>query len=82
MDDESEDFQGVTPLMVALEKGHLEVAEAILHRKGGRCMKETDNNRKNVFHYAFASPKSEKATKLLFKQDLSPKDFLRIFTTT
>ena len=73
----AQNFHGVSPLMIALEKGHLEVAEAIL-RKGGNCMKETDNKRDNVFHYAFASPKPEKASQFLLKQGLPQRDLRKL----
>ena len=66
------DFQGVTPLMIALERGHIKVAETILDKRVGRSkkdiMKATDNDKNNVFHYALVSSKCKEATHLLVDQ--------------
>ena len=70
---ETHDSQGVTPLMIALKEGHLEVAEAILGTKSTwkakkEVMKGTDGDKNNVFHYALVSPKWKEATQLLVNQ--------------
>ena len=50
----TKDFQGGTPLMIALKEGHIGVARTILGEKGGKYVL-----RDSVFHHAFMSPKRE-----------------------
>ena len=82
------DFNGGTPLMIALKEGHIGVAKTILgekdkrERKGGKCikvMRDIDNDGNNVFHQAFVSPKREEATKLLVSK-CSPEELKKFLT--
>ena len=46
------DKDGRTPLMVAIMRGHRQVAEIIIRRSMDLTLRRVDNEQKNVFHYA------------------------------
>ena len=60
------DMNGVTPLMIAVKEGNIDVTLMLLDETS---VEEKDNEDKNIFHYAFASRKPEELTNIL-------KDFI------
>ena len=80
-DNETNDFQGETPLMIALKAGHIEVAKTILEERSEKTlkvMKGTDNDGNNVFHQAFVSPEKERATELLVSKCPSEEELKKL----
>ena len=59
--------QGVTPLMIALKEGNTNIADVLLkqNKHSQDVLEQRDNDKKNLFHYAFSSRKPVKATQVL-----------------
>ena len=62
------DMNGVTPLMIAIKEGNIDIVNNLLDADS---VEEKDNEDKNVFHYAFQSRKPKELTTIL-------KDFIHL----
>ena len=62
------DMNGVTPLMIAIKEGNIDIVDNLLDADS---VQEKDNEDKNVFHYAFQSRKPKELTTIL-------KDFIHL----
>ena len=64
-DQNTSNSSGVTPLMISLKEGNLEIISVLLKVCGNNLVTEKDNTDRNVFHYAFDSRAPEDLTKIL-----------------
>ena len=53
---------GVSPLLISLKEGNLEIIDILLENSVTNLEEEKDNAERNVFHYAFDSRKPEAVT--------------------
>ena len=63
------DMNGVTPLLIAIKEGNLEIVDMLLV-ESYICIDEKDNEDRNVLHYTFMSRKPEEMT-------MKIKDFIQ-----
>ena len=65
-DERTSNMDGVTPLLIAIREGNIEIVQLLLDKDS---VDEIDNEDRNVFHYAFMSREPEKLTTMI-------KDFI------
>ena len=61
-EERTSDMNGVSPLLIAVKEGNIEIVKMLLDEDS---VHETDNEDRNVFHYAFVSRQPEEVTKIL-----------------
>merc|ERR1719458_1751872 len=58
-DERTSNMDGVTPLLIAVKEGNVEIVKILLDQES---VQEKDNEDRNVLHYAFMSREPEKLT--------------------